>query len=75
MLQLVKNNYCGTYAFDTEVYYDFSISKPNYTCEYLLNPSIKIEELDDKDLTKFAMLASEESLREDWDSEEDKIWE
>jgi hypothetical protein len=28
----------------------------------------------DEQLTKGAMILSEESLRKDWDSEEDKIW-
>jgi hypothetical protein len=75
MFQLVKNDYKGTYAYvDTGLYYDFTIYRPNYTCEPLLNLSSKIEELDDKDLTQFAMLVSEDSLHEDWDSEEDKIW-
>jgi len=47
----------------------FLKSTPKYTCEMLY-----IDKESDDKLIEFAMGASEESLREEWDTPENKYW-
>jgi hypothetical protein len=55
----------------SDVYWDlFMANKPKYTCEMLYHDP---KESDER-LTLLSMKAAEDSLKESWDSEEDKYW-
>lgn len=52
----------------------FKFKKIDNSSAEVLNPSSAISELEEKEMTLFSIQASEQSLAEMWDKEEDKYW-